>query len=108
MLRDRGTKKWTSIMMPEHAKMLEHIWSESEHKDKPILDEQQLIENEMSLQEAIQNDLEIEVTYFKDHDLHTAKGEVLFIQTQNRYLRLDNIKVKLDDIIEVDVLSRPI
>jgi len=39
MLRDRGTKKWTSIMLPEHAKMLEHIWKESEHKDKPILDE---------------------------------------------------------------------
>jgi len=104
MLRDRGTKKWTSIMLPEHAKMLEYIWSESEHKDKPILDEQQLMENEMLLQRAIQNDLEIEVTYFKDHDFHTAKGEVMFIQTQNRYLRLDHIKINLDDIIEVVVL----
>src|SRR5690625_7250702 len=101
MLRDRGTKKWTSIMMPEHAKMVEQIWSESEHKDKAILDEQQLIENEMSLQEAIQNDLENEVAYFKDHDLHTAKDEVLFIKTLNSYLSLDSIDVKLDDIMEV-------
>src|SRR5690625_3733077 len=104
MLRDRGTKKWTSIMLPEHATWLEQIWTESEHKDKPTLDEQQLMENEMLRQGAIQNDLEIEVTYFKDHDFHTAKGEVLFIQTQNRYLRLDDMKISLDDIIEVNLL----
>src|SRR5690625_559772 len=103
MLRDRGTKKWTSIMMPEHAKLLEHIWAESEHKDKPILDQQQLMENEMLLQEAIQSDLIVEVKYFRDHVFHTAKGEVLFVETQNRYLELNNIKVELDDIIEVVV-----
>ena len=108
MINDRGTKKWTSIMLPEHAKMLEHIWKESEHKDKPILDEQKLIENEMLLQGAIHDNLIVEIKYFKDHDFQTIKGEELFVETQNRYLQLNNIKVELDDIIEVVVLSRPI
>lgn len=102
-VNDRGTKKWTPLMLPEHLKMLQDVFAEQNQKEKPILDEQQLMENTMMLQEAIANDLTIEITYFKDHDFHNVDGKVSFIQTQNRYLQLDNARINLDDIIEVNL-----
>jgi|SRR5690625_2394903 len=101
MLRDRGTKKWTSIMMPEHVKMLEHIWSESEHKEKPLLDGQQKIENDLMLQRAIHDNLIVEIKYFKDHDFHTIKGRVSFIDMNSRSFNLGSVEIGLDDVIDV-------
>src|SRR5690625_2365673 len=104
MLRDRGTKKWTSIMMPEHAKMLEHIWSESEHKDKPILDEQQKNENNLMLQRAIHDNLIVEIKYFKDHDFHMIKGKVSFVDMNSCSFKVESVVIGLDDVIEVDLI----
>jgi len=101
MLRDRGTKKWTSIMLPEHAKMLEYIWNESEHKDKPILDEQQKIENDLMLQGAIHDNSIVEIKYFKDHDFHTVKGRVSFIDMNSRSIKLGSVEIGLEDVIDV-------
>jgi hypothetical protein len=103
MINDRGTKKWTAIMMPEQIAMLQKMFKEHNHKEKPILDDQQLMENATMLQEAIENDLTVEITYFKDHDFHNVDGKILFIQTQNRYLQLDDLRINLDEIIEVKI-----
>ena len=102
MLRDRGTKKWASIMLPEHAKMLEHIWTESEHKDKPILDEQQKIENDLMLQRAIHDNLIVEIKYFKDHDFRTFKGRVLYIDMDSRSFKVGPVQIELDAVIGVE------
>lgn len=102
-VNDRGTQKWTAIMLPEHIAALKKLFAETEHKERPILDDQQLMENQRLLQEAIEYDLEITVKYFKDHDFHFVAGKVMYIQTQNRYLQLDDVRIKLDDIIEVNL-----
>lgn len=39
-IKDRGTKKWTSIMLPEHVKALRELNAELNKVEKPILDEQ--------------------------------------------------------------------
>lgn len=103
MINDRGTKKWTAIMMPEQIKMLQDVFAEQNHKEKPTLDDQRLAENETMLKEAIENNLTVEIIYFKDHDLHDVCGKILFIQPQNGYLQLDDLKINLDDIIEVNL-----
>jgi len=38
MGRDRGTMKWASLMLPEHVKLLQHIWREDIKVNKPELD----------------------------------------------------------------------
>lgn len=102
-INDRGSKKWTALMLPEHIAELKELFAEQDHKEKPILDEQQLIENEMLLNQAIEGDLTITVKYFKDYNYHFAEGKVLFIQSQDRYLQLDKVKINLDSIVEVNV-----
>ncbi|GGF28051.1 hypothetical protein GCM10010954_28930 [Halobacillus andaensis] len=37
---DRGTIKWTSLMLPEHVEMVQEIFKEQEREEKLQLDEQ--------------------------------------------------------------------
>jgi len=106
-INDRGTIKWTSIMMPEHIKMLNDYWKTTEYKDKPTLDEQELEEIGMKLQMAIHDDLPVEVKYFKDHDYKVVVGKIEKLDNQNKILTFRNInrtKVGFTDIIHVTIL----
>ncbi|RDW22085.1 YolD-like family protein [Oceanobacillus chungangensis] len=49
MAKDRGTIKWSSLMLPEHVELLKELWKEDEKVTKPLLDPQQI--------EVIHNDL---------------------------------------------------
>lgn len=69
---DRGTKKWTSLMMPEHIKMLEDIWEEDKEVKKPILSEDQKEEIQRTLQEALEQSLEVIVCYYHNKRIHNT------------------------------------
>ncbi|UOQ91477.1 YolD-like family protein [Halobacillus shinanisalinarum] len=47
---DRRTKKWTSLMIPDHVK---EVWKEDEREGKKILDEQKVEEIAFALQELV-------------------------------------------------------
>lgn len=89
-------------MLPEHLERLKIVFAEQNYKEKPILDEQQIAENELILQHAIHEKLMINVKYFKDHDLHMIQGTVSNIVDGN--LRIDHLKINLKDIIEISYL----
>lgn len=98
MANDRGTKKWTSIMLPEHQQMLEEMWRQQEWKEKPILDEQFVMEINISLQMALQEDLTIEIEYFKDHDYHKIKGKLLGVDPLLNYIKMGATEIPLDSV----------
>ena len=105
MINDRGTKKWTSIMMPEHIKMLEDMWKEADRKMKPTMDEQLQVEFGMKLQLALKDDLTVEVKYYADYDFKKIKDKIIFIDSINRNLQFRNgDNVCIDDIIDVVIL----
>src|SRR5699024_389951 len=104
-LKDRGTKKWTSLMLPEHVEMLKEVFRQDEYKEKPILDEQQKVEMDTMLQCALHNDLTVEITYFADHDYKKVEGQLLMIDVLNNRLALEaEIEIKISDVIGVNVL----
>lgn len=100
-MQDRGTKKWTSLMLPEHVEMIKQLWAEDEFKEKPILSEQQLEENEFILQEALRDDSTIQVKYYNEHDFCFISGKVT---AENNYLAVDGITIKLDDILDIKMI----
>ncbi|WP_176449287.1 YolD-like family protein [Lentibacillus sp. CBA3610] len=105
-VNDRGTKKWTAMMMPEHEEMLQQMWREQEYKKKPILDEQKQFELNTKLQLALQNDLTVEVEYYDygAHDFQKIKGKLLLADTLTNALKFDNeenLSVPLEDVMEV-------
>lgn len=99
-MNDRGTKKWTSLMLPEHLEALKNVFVERAYKKRPALDEQQIIENELILQHAVHDHLTVEITYFKDYELHRIRGEIMNIV--DNYLLVDHMKIQLKNIIEVN------
>ncbi|MCY8467015.1 YolD-like family protein, partial [Bacillus atrophaeus] len=52
MLRDRGTIKWTSMMLPEHLTQLKQDLLDVSKIEKPSLDNQQIEEMDILVSEA--------------------------------------------------------
>ncbi|MET3696226.1 YolD-like protein [Bacillus oleivorans] len=97
MLRDRGRIKWTSMMLPEHVKLLRDWAEEDKYETPKELDEQQLEHMNQLLEEAIASDYPLLVTYFENHHYQTVKGQVYKVDPyQHRlYLKGENEEVVL-------------
>ena len=101
-VNDRGSIKWTAMMMPEHHQLLHQMWEQQEYKKKPELDDQEKEEINMKLQVAIHNDLFVIIKYYKDHDFKTVRGKLEKVATLQNYLMLrDGTKIKLQNIIDL-------
>jgi len=106
-IRDRGTKKWTSIMLPEHVEALKKMYAEEERKDKPILDEQKKIEIDFLLKAALNNDATVKIQYYADYDYCTVEGKLLMIDVLGGYLKIEHNDLEdvyLQDILDVSIL----
>lgn len=103
-LRDRGTKKWTSLMLPEHLAALNEMWKEQEYELMPEIDEQQIMENNLLLEDALENELEVSIMYFADHDYKTMSGHLLMIDPLNKIIYLGTNQIEMRYIIEVNIL----
>ncbi|ALX48512.1 YolD-like family protein [Lentibacillus amyloliquefaciens] len=101
-VNDRGTKKWTALMMPEHEEMLRKWWAAQDYKEKPILDEQQKEEINARLQAAFHNSLPVEVTYYNRGEFLTAKGKLLNISPFKLMLE-DNFAIELQNVLDVSI-----
>lgn len=90
-------------MLPEHIRLLEEVWKESEKKKKPVLDEQELEEINLKLHQAIHKDLPVEIQYYANHEYKTVQGKLMKIDTEYLYLNDDGYtKIPLKDIIDVN------
>lgn len=101
---DRGTKKWVSLMLPEHVEMLEHVFVE--YKKKPVLDEQQMEEIDQTLKYALKTNVDIEMTYYNDGDYMTVRGRLAQIDQWRGYIVLlneDGFTVSLSNIMNVAI-----
>lgn len=89
-------------MLPEHVEILKRIFAEQTYEEKPMLDEQQVIENEIILTHANHNHLAVNIRYFEKHDFQTIQGKITNIN--GHYLWIAHLKIHLKDIIEVDYM----
>lgn len=105
-VNDRGTIKWTAMMMPEQVKMLEDYWDSMDSKIKPILDEQQLEEIGIKLHAAVSNNLEVEIKYYGDHDYLIIKDKIYSVDYNNKYLKMDDFdrtKIDFDYLLDIHI-----
>ncbi|SFD42619.1 YolD-like protein [Lentibacillus persicus] len=101
-VNDRGSIKWTSLMIPEHEEMLRKWWASQEYKEKPILDEQQKEDINARLQAAFHHSLPIEVTYHHRGEFFTAKGKLVTINAGKLILE-DEGSIALEKVVDVVV-----
>jgi len=61
MIRDRGSKKWTAMMLPEHLTKLREWVGEDDYEVKPEIDEWTLQEFQQQLDIAYQSQCEMRI-----------------------------------------------
>ncbi|TCP24503.1 YolD-like protein [Scopulibacillus darangshiensis] len=113
MVKDRGTIKWTSLMLPEHMTALRQWKADYKKIEKPILDEQEYEEIDRVLCDAMGEALPVIVDYYKNGFIEQLVGfaqrydqlnKVLYVQNKNR----DLVKLKFELITNVGISEEDI
>ncbi|MGY3717049.1 YolD-like family protein [Sutcliffiella cohnii] len=105
MIKDRGTIKWTAMMLPEHVKMIRNLAIEDEYVTKPELDEQQLELLNEKIGEAMEFGSEVTIHYFEDHEIKSIVGNIHYADPVKRRLHVvtgeEVVYLKLDGVINI-------
>lgn len=107
MIRDRGNIKWTSMMLPEHVKLLRDWAKEEYFMTKPELDEQELEELNERICMAMEENREMKFTVHENGSLCTYKGRIHYADPLEKTIRIiDQIgkrqNIKLGSIIKIE------
>lgn len=89
MIRDRGTIKWTAMMLPEHVKLLRELHEDRDKQEKPLLDEGALEEMDRMLGLAIETKLPIQINYFEKGYFKNLTGLAKRYDPLNRKLCIE-------------------
>ncbi|MEH7377440.1 YolD-like family protein [Neobacillus drentensis] len=76
MIRDRGRIKWTSMMLPEHVKLLRDWVKEDRYEQKREMDEQYLELMNGILSEAIEYDQYVTITHYRNRNYEIVIGKI--------------------------------
>src|SRR5699024_12779407 len=100
-VHDRGSIKWTSLMLPEHIEQLREIFTE--YKEKPILDELKQIEIDQQLKYGLTHQLIVKITYYNHGEFHILnrilkkfdqlKGLIILADEDGRLIPINDIHV---------------
>ncbi|CAF1854094.1 MULTISPECIES: YolD-like family protein [Bacillus] len=106
MLRDRGTIKWTSMMLPEHLTQLKQDLIDVSKIEKPSLDDQQIEEMDLLVSEALEFNKELKFKLFNNGFVENVNGRVHYINFEQHRLHVkdqnDNtVYINMNNIIGV-------
>lgn len=107
-MNDRGSIKWTAMMLPEHVEYLRKRKKEAQKISKPVIDVQQLEYMEQQLQFATINNSSITITYYDDGEIQTTTCQASNIKVTKEYLQLntDNdtlaLELPLNNLLNIE------
>ncbi|MED1679090.1 YolD-like family protein [Bacillus subtilis] len=106
MLRDRGTIKWTSMMLPEHLTQLKQDLIDVSKIEKPSLDDQQIEEMDLLVSEALEFNKELKFKLFNNGFVENVNGRVHYINFEQHRLHVKDqrdktVYINMNNIIGV-------
>lgn len=94
MIKDRGTMKWTAMMLPEHVQSLKNALVDEDRVKQPLLDEQEIAEIELLILEAMEFNTPLTFKVFNSgftclitgstHYINHLKSQII-VQDENGY-----------------------
>ncbi|WP_042145542.1 YolD-like family protein [Paucisalibacillus sp. EB02] len=90
MVHDRGSIKWTSLMLPEHVELLKKIWNEDKKVVKPHLDEQELEVLNNRILEAYHQKQFIQIEYYQDNQMLEIRGIIKKLDSLHQKILIKN------------------
>ena len=111
-LKDRGTKKWTSLMLPEHIAMLKEAEVKRNYLPKPELDPQEREDMDRIIREAMEFTKPIKFTYWTNGKFAEFIGYVAKMDTMMKELRLfeeadgegERLSLPFADVVSVEIV----
>ncbi|UFU01245.1 YolD-like family protein [Radiobacillus kanasensis] len=98
MIHDRGSIKWSSLMLPEHVEMLRELWREDADQTMPIIDEQKLDEMNELIHDAYNEKHSVKITFFSNQRIHSVCGYISTINPIKASLTVMSDKESLKTI----------
>ncbi|MGE7923219.1 YolD-like family protein [Viridibacillus arvi] len=89
MIRDRGSVKWVSMMLPEHVQQIRAWKHESEEELPNELTEWELEELQQTIQFAYDQKLIVTLKTMVEHNLSHYTGIITVLKTSTRELSLE-------------------
>ncbi|MDU0070016.1 MULTISPECIES: YolD-like family protein [Bacillus] len=87
-LKDRGTIKWTAMMLPEHVSLLRELESNRNRMKRPVLDMSQIEDMERVICEAMEFNMPVQFAVFKPLPFLNGAdtGEIIYIEGKIHYI----------------------
>ncbi|TDO89250.1 YolD-like protein [Halanaerobium saccharolyticum] len=106
--KDRGNKKWNSLMLVEHQKKLKELKMREKDVKKPELDEQQLQEINFKIEKALNRNLMVKIKFYKNKKLKNIEGKILKVEKYKQQIKIkqpDNkiTTLRFEQILEVSL-----
>jgi hypothetical protein len=107
--KDRGQKKWTSMMLPEHVEMLHEFADREYYKtSKPLLDPYQIQEMESKIHYAMEYHYPVKFDVWYDGFVEAVRGYIHYLDPFLKEVRVKddegNVeRIKFESIIDVTV-----
>ena len=89
-IRDRGTKKWTAMMLPEHIVALRN-WMDTDHyEERPELSEWDLQSIQEEIEVSYKRKCETLIKTWKDGKVMTLGGIIEVLDLRSECIVIDN------------------
>ncbi|WP_391209200.1 YolD-like family protein [Psychrobacillus sp. L4] len=108
-LRDRGSKKWVAMMLPEHLKLVREYIEDQKKTPRPQLDEWDLDIIQENIQIAMKRNVELEIKTWNSGVFISHMGKLTWVDLKRRVIEMEDLfksyVIQLDDIVDVTVLE---
>ncbi|SDJ75018.1 YolD-like family protein [Salimicrobium halophilum] len=107
--KDRGSIKWTSLMLPEHVDMLRNLWKEDERVERGWMEEQQAAGIDFVLKHAVNEKQPVQVKVHNGFDFEIHEVIPLRLHKQKQTLecralnREETYELAWSDITDVTI-----
>lgn len=111
MLKDRGTIKWTSLMLPEHVQLLKNMWEEDEMKKCPLIDNQTLEIMDEQLTHAYVHEQIVRLKFHHNGYHQSICGKIITLDSDRQTVvlksHIDQRTISCRDVISIEETSHP-
>lgn len=90
MIRDRGSIKWTAMMLPEHVHSIKNALKEDKKIEQPILDEDKIQEMELLILEGMEYNWTLHYDVFRNGAIKKIEGRTVYIDHLKHEIRVQD------------------
>ncbi|QFF99595.1 YolD-like family protein [Psychrobacillus glaciei] len=90
-IRDRGSKKWVAMMLPEHVRLIREYNDASKKEPRPQLDEWDLEEIQQLIEIAMKRNVEVEMKIWKNGEFIYQVGRITWVDLNKRVIEMEDI-----------------